>query len=130
MIEGKCHCGGVRWRFQGQVESVTACNCTVCRRYGALWAYGFEGEGVEVSGSTTAYVWGDASLGFHSCPKCGCVAYWRARQRRDDGSRRIAVNVRLAEPEAVAAVTVEQFDGLDAFARLPRNARCVSDLWF
>ena len=45
MIEGTCHCGAVRWRFSGIPESATACNCTVCRRYGALWAYDFEGEG-------------------------------------------------------------------------------------
>lgn len=42
MIEGSCHCGSVTWRFDRIPESATACNCTVCRRYGVLWAYDFE----------------------------------------------------------------------------------------
>src|SRR5262249_39749528 len=44
MIEGSCHCGAVRWTFEGVPESATACNCTACRRYGVLWAYDYEGE--------------------------------------------------------------------------------------
>jgi len=55
MIEGSCHCGAVRWTFEGQPDGATACNCTVCRRYGVLWAYDYEGEGIRVSGETTAY---------------------------------------------------------------------------
>ena len=62
MLEGSCHCGAVRWTFRGMPESVTACNCTVCRRYGVLWAYDYEGEGIHVSGPTTAYVRGSVDL--------------------------------------------------------------------
>jgi len=29
---------------QGYPESATTCNCTICRRYGVLWAYDYEGE--------------------------------------------------------------------------------------
>jgi len=101
MIEGSCHCGSVRWRFDGMPESATACNCTVCRRYGVLWAYDYEGAGVGVSGATTAYVRGVA-IEFHFCPRGGCVAYWRARQPSQEGRRRIAVNLRLTEPDAIA----------------------------
>ena len=46
MLHGTCHCGSVTWQFDGMPESVTACNCTVCRRYGTLWAYDFENEGI------------------------------------------------------------------------------------
>jgi hypothetical protein len=47
-----------------------------------------------------------------------------------DGRRRIAVNVRLAPPEAVADLPVDHFDGLDAFEDLPSDGKCVRDLWF
>lgn len=60
MIHGSCHCGAVRWQFKGMPESATACNCTVCRRYGVLWAYDFEGEGISVLGPTRVYVRGEA----------------------------------------------------------------------
>lgn len=129
MLEGSCDCGQVRWRFDGVPEGATACNCTVCRRYGVLWAYDFEGEGIHVSGPTTAYVRGHKSLGFHFCPTCGCVAYWRARQPHE-GRRRIAVNLRLAEPDAVADIPIDHFDGLGKFEDLPRDGRCVGDYWF
>ena len=129
MIEGSCHCGAVRWSFDGVPDGATACNCTVCRRYGVLWIYDFENERIKVSGATKAYVRGRA-LEFHFCPECGCVAYWRALMQGDDGRRRIAVNVRLAEPDAVAALPIDHFDGLDTFDDLPRDGKCVRDYWF
>jgi hypothetical protein len=61
MIEGSCHCGAVRWSFEGVPEAATACNCTVCRRYGTLWAYDYEAEGIKVSGPTICYCAGRAS---------------------------------------------------------------------
>jgi hypothetical protein len=130
MIEGSCHCGAVRWTFDGIPESATACNCTVCRRYGVLWAYDYAGERIRVAGPTRSYVRGSASLGFHFCPECACVAYWRANQPDKDGRRRIAVNLRLAEPEAVAAIPIDHFDGLNSFEDLPRDGRRVADMWF
>ena len=129
MIEGSCHCGAVQWRFDGVPESATACNCTVCRRYGTLWAYDYEGERIRVTGPTRSYVRGD-SIEFHFCPDCGCVVCWRALAPGKDGRRRIAVNLRLAEPEAVGAIAIEHFDGLNTFEDLPRDGRCVADMWF
>jgi hypothetical protein len=129
MIEGVCHCGSVRWSFEGVPESVTACNCTICRRYGVLWAYDFEDEGIKVSGATTVYAWRDQWLGFHFCSRCGCVSHWRQSEPGKDGRRRIAVNVRLAEPEAVAALPVDHHDGLVTHDNLPRDGRRVADMW-
>jgi hypothetical protein len=129
MVEGSCHCGAVRWRFSRVPEDATACNCTACRRYGALWAYDYEGEAIEVSGPTRAYVRGD-SLAFHFCAECGCVAYWRGLHPGEDGRRRIAVNLRLADPAQIGHVVLDHFDGLDTFTDLGRDGRCVRDLWF
>lgn len=129
MIEGSCLCGGVRWRFDGEPDGATACNCTACRRYGVLWAYDYENEGIKVSGPTQAYVRGKA-LEFHFCATCGCVAFWRGLQRDEQGRLRIAVNLRLAEPQAVAKIPIDHFDGLKTFDDLPRDGRCVADYWF
>jgi hypothetical protein len=128
-LEGSCHCGAVHWQFAGIPESATACNCTICRRYGALWAYDYEGEGIHVSGATHFYIRGD-SIEFHFCPVCGCVVWWRAIQPDDDGRRRIAVNVRLAEPGSVAQIPIRHFEGLERFEDLPQDGRCVADYWF
>ena len=129
MIKGECDCGAVKWQFQGVPDGATACNCTICRRYGVLWAYDFEGEGIRVSGPTQAYIRGEA-IEFHFCPTCGCVAYWRSREAGENGRRRIAVNLRLSEPDSVANIPIDHFDGLVTFADLPRDGRCVADYWF
>ena len=105
VIQGSCLCGAVRWQFDGEPEGATICNCTACRRYGVLWAYDYEGEGITVSGETRAYARGTA-LEFHFCPTCGCVAFWRGQRTDDTGRRRIAVNLRLAEPGDVARIPI------------------------
>ena len=128
MIKGSCHCGQVNWQLDFVPDGTTACNCTVCRRYGVLWAYDFEGKGIHVTGQTSAYLRGQ-SIEFHFCPKCGCVAFWRAQQTGQDGQRRIAVNLRLAEPDQVANIPIDHFDGLDTFDDLPRDGKCVRDVW-
>ena len=130
-LEGSCLCGSVRWRFDGDPVSVTACNCTACRRYGTLWAYDYDGERIHVSGATTAYTRaGGGSLSFNFCPTCGCVAYWRGTKVDAEGRRRIAVNVRLAEPAAVGHFPIDHFDGFDTFDDIGRDGRCVRDYWF
>ena len=115
--------------IQGMPESATGANCTVCRRYGVLWAYDFEGEGISVLGPTRVYVRGEA-IEFHFFPVCGCVAYWRSQTSRQYGRRRIAVNLRLTEPDPIAKVPIDHFDGLSTFEDLPRDGRCVADYWF
>jgi hypothetical protein len=129
MIEGSCLCGAVQWRFEGMPDGATACNCTACRRYGVLWGYDYEGEGITVSGPAQPYARGKA-LSFNFCPMCGCLAFWRALTLNEQGRRRIAVNLRLAEPEAVAKIPIDHFDGLNTFEDLPRDGRCVGDYWF
>jgi len=130
MIEGSCLCGAVRWEFDGMPESATACNCSACRRYGVLWAYDFEDEAIRVSGPTKPFIRENGVLGFHFCPECGCVAYWRSLDTGKDGRRRIAVNLRLTEPEAVSDIPIEHFDGLKTFEDLGQDGRCVKDMWF
>ena len=125
---GACHCGRVHWTLTGDPGSVTACNCTVCRRYGALWAYDYEGERITTEGETRAYVRGKTTE-FHFCPNCGCVVWWRGLQLDEDGRRRFAVNIRMAQPEAVAGLAIGHFDGLDSFEDLPPSGKQVSDMW-
>ena len=130
MITGSCHCGTVHWQFDGLPDSATACNCTICRRYGTLWAYDYVDERIRVYGPTTAYIWGAKTTGFHFCPTCGCVAYWRELEPLKSSKTRIAVNLRLADPAAVAAIPMDQFDGLTTWQDLPPTGKCVSDMWF
>lgn len=131
MLKGVCHCGNVKWTYDSPLESVTACNCTLCSRYGALWAYGHLDHGVAISGATKFYERGSKINGYHFCEICGCVAYYLAHKKDEQGRFRIAVNLRmLTDPNLVAALPIDHFDGLDKFEDLPRDHRQVKDLWF
>ncbi|MCB1694455.1 MAG: GFA family protein [Pseudomonadales bacterium] len=131
MLKGSCHCGAVHWEFDGTPDSATACNCTVCRRYGALWAYDWENEGIRTSGTTKAYVRADSGdIEFHFCPECGGLSHWRGVSAHPDGRRRTAVNLRLSDPEPVADIPIRHFEGFETFEDLPMDGRCVRDYWF
>lgn len=132
MLRGSCHCGAANWTLTGDPGSITACNCTLCRRYGALWAYDFENERVAVSGPTSTFRRvgkADPAIEIVFCPTCAGVLAWRGLRLEDDGRRRMAVNVRLAEPQDVASLAIDSFDGLNTFEDLPQDGRTVADLW-
>ncbi len=129
MLEGSCLCGAVRWTMKTAPQSATACSCTACRRYGALWAYGWEGEEITVSGQTTPYIRGE-SLSFNFCPKCGNASHWWGLTVDEQGRRRVGVNLRLTEPGPIESVPIRHFDGLEKWETLPEDGRCIKDMWF
>ena len=38
-FEVECHCGNLRLCASREPDDLTQCNCSICRRLGALWAY-------------------------------------------------------------------------------------------
>lgn len=133
MYKGQCLCGAVKWEFDVAIESVTACNCSACHRYGTLWAYGHENVDVRVIGETNFYTRPNKvpSLEFHFCGSCGCVVSWRGTKLNNEGQRRLAVNVRLIDDvKKIENLPIDHFDGFDSFDDLPKDGRCVKDMWF
>jgi hypothetical protein len=117
MIEASCHCGAVRLEIETAPDTVTSCNCSICRRYGTLCAY-YSPKQVRIippSGATDIYMWGDRMIEFHRCKACGCVAYWSSI---DPAYDRMGVNARLMEPAVLAAARVRKFDGADSWTEI------------
>ncbi len=111
MIEASCHCGAVRLEIAAAPETVTDCNCSICRRLGVLWAY-YAPRQVEIIADPDAggqYSWGKKSLAFHHCRSCGCTTHWAPLPRRDQG--RMGVNARLMDPGVLAAARIRRLDG-------------------
>ena len=109
MTEAACHCGAVRLTLPSAPTEVTECNCSICRRLGARWAY-YSPTDVKLSkaGSTQPYVWGDRMLAFHRCKSCGVTTHWQSL----DGSKdRMAINARNIDGLDWDAIRVRQFDG-------------------
>jgi len=46
MFSVECHCGNIKITANALPSSITSCNCSICNRLGALWAY-FDLENVE-----------------------------------------------------------------------------------
>ena len=131
MPKGTCHCGEVGWTLAALPKSATACNCTICRRYGALWAYGYIGHDIQTTGQTTAYLRRDSGdLGFHFCANCGCVTHYVASTADENGRNLAAVNLRMSELSPISEIPIRHFEGHDSFSALPRDGRTVKDMWF
>jgi hypothetical protein len=110
MIEASCHCGAVRIEIDTPPETVTDCNCSICRRYGVLWAY-YSPKAVRVtpeSGATDIYMWNDRWIEFHRCKACGCVTHWAPVDKSYD---RMGVNARLMDLAVLATARVRKLDG-------------------
>jgi hypothetical protein len=110
MIEASCHCGAVRFAVDAATDDVNDCNCSICRRLGALWAY-YQRPQVRFApenGPTDVYMWGDRQLEFHRCRTCGCTTHWRAA---DPARQRMGVNARLMPPEVLVTIPVFHGDG-------------------
>lgn len=112
MITATCHCGAVRIGIPNAPAAVTNCNCSVCRRYGTLWAY-FDAPEVVVEandGDLQEYETGARTLAFVRCAHCGCVTHWRPLPGRRK-SARMGVNVRMFQPELLGGFTIRFLDG-------------------
>lgn len=106
-VKTACHCGKVEIELPAEPEYVNHCNCTLCRSYGALWAY-YPLSQVKIgSGATDTYAWNGKNVDFHRCHNCGCVTHWLPRNKSRD---KVGVNVRLLDPFILDKATIERED--------------------
>ena len=108
MVDASCHCGAVHLTVAAEPETVTECSCSICRRYGVLWAY-YPPSQVTLSppaGATDIYMWDDRSREFHRCKVCGCMTHMAAA----DIGHVFGVNARMMPALDPAGVTVIQMD--------------------
>jgi hypothetical protein len=113
MITTTCHCGAVTISVPHQPETLTNCNCSICRRYGTLWAY-YTRDQVIISakpGMTAGYARGPKSIRFVRCNQCGCVTHWEpiVPERGD----RMGVNARNFEPSQLGDARLRRLDGAE-----------------
>ena len=111
MFEATCHCGNIRLSVNSPADSLTSCNCSICHRLGALWAYYSASEVIiDVGGdSSVAYEWGDKTMKYHRCCRCGCTTYYTTTE--SNGNRLVAINCRMVDPKVIESLQVKYFDG-------------------
>jgi hypothetical protein len=111
MLLGSCHCGTVVIGVSRMPRQLTDCNCSICRRYGALWAY-YTRTSVKITAAPKAidiYSWGHKNLQFCRCAGCGCVTHHQRVNIRPDS--RYGINARMFEAEVIASLRIRHLDG-------------------
>ena len=119
-LAGSCYCGAVRLEMSKRPGSVTECNCSICRRYGARWAY-FTRSTASARWSDDAvrhYSWGDHEIEFCFCRHCGCLTHYESPVKTPDS--RLAINARMMEPGDVEGIPVRYFDGADSWTYIDK----------
>lgn len=110
---GSCHCGAVRFEIDADLDHVRVCDCSICRRRGAL-NHRVDEDRFRLMTSWDAL----ASYKFHTrtatdyfCRTCGVAPFRRPRTAPEKWT----VNVRCLEGVDLGALTVERVYG----SRLP-----------
>lgn len=101
MIRGACHCGAVEIVLSAFPPTITECNCSLCRRYGVIWAYVEAEQVLDLPDAdiTEAYAWNGRHVDFLRCRNCGCITHWLPRKK---GRTSRGINARIFDPELVA----------------------------
>src|SRR5262245_60745005 len=107
--EGGCHCGRVRFRVTADLDRVTECNCSMCRKKGFLHLI-VAPEQFELTsgpGELSTYQFGTRTAKHHFCRHCGISSFYIPRSDPD----KIDVNVRCLDGVEPSTLRIFQFDG-------------------
>jgi hypothetical protein len=110
-VTATCHCGAVRVHVPRAPRTMTRCNCSICRRYGALWAYYSPGA-VRIEaprGGLAKYAWRRKVRSYFRCKRCGCVTHY-AYRRKGPGYP-MAVNATQFDPAVLRDARIRRLDG-------------------
>ena len=123
--KGSCHCDRATFELKSKpITHVMECNCSICRKTGALWTPAAEAD-LKLSGESElgVYQFGTMRAKHYFCRTCGMRPLTRPRL----DPTRWAVNVRCLDGVDLASLKVIPFDGQNweaaAKAFLERAAR-------
>ena len=110
--KGTCHCGGVEFtvRLENGLENLRRCNCSLCRRKGAIMAMAPLDALTVTRGAEllTLYTWNTGVAKHYFCKVCGIYTH---HQRRSNPAQ-FGFNVACIEGVDPFALTgVEIADG-------------------
>ena len=115
MLTLSCHCGAIHIEITQRPDYVNACNCTLCRKSGAMWGY-FDPSQVSVSGTASGYCRrdrDDPSAEIRFCPTCGATTHFvlTASAAARFGNTMMGVNMALADEAELAGLELRYPDG-------------------
>ncbi len=82
LFQGSCHCGAVKFEVRTALNPATRCNCSLCRRRGALMSAPFEEQELRIlSGedALTLYQFNTRAARHFFCKHCGIYPFHQTR---------------------------------------------------
>jgi hypothetical protein len=107
--QGSCHCGKVRFEIDADLDHVRVCDCSMCRRRGALLHRVEDNCFRLLTGQEdlTLYQWHTRNAKDYFCPTCGIQPFRRPRTAPHQWS----VNVRCLDDVEFTSIPVVHTHG-------------------
>jgi hypothetical protein len=83
VFHGSCHCGAVKFKVYTALLPATRCNCSLCRRKGALMSPTFAAGELEIlsgENSLTLYQFNTRVAKHYFCKHCGIYPFHQTRK--------------------------------------------------
>ncbi|MFC4250309.1 GFA family protein [Sinimarinibacterium flocculans] len=108
---GSCHCGGIRFEVDGDLDGAMACNCSICQRKGSLlWFVPRDRLRLLTPEDAAAtYTFNRHAIRHRFCATCGIHPFGEGTDPK--GQRMAAINVRCLDGVDLDALPVHRFDG-------------------
>ena len=118
---GSCHCGSTRFEVDLDLDHVRVCDCSLCRRRGAL-NHRVPEDALRLLTPLSAlsvYRWHTGTAKDYFCPTCGILPFRRTRQFSSREQKELgvkpfqgwAVNVRCLQDVDLASIPIVQISG-------------------
>ena len=106
---GSCHCGHITYEAEADLSAVISCNCSICRKRGALIVAADQFRLTSGGDALSDYQFNKKAIHHFFCPTCGIGAF--SRGTRPDGAPMVALNVRCLDGVDLDMLNVQKFDG-------------------
>ncbi len=107
--KGSCHCGKVRFEVDMDLDHVRVCDCSLCRKRGAL-NHRVDESCIRVLTpleDMTLYQWHTKTAKDYFCPTCGMLPFRRPRTAPEVWT----INVRCLDGVDLESIPIERVYG-------------------
>lgn len=83
LLHGSCHCGAVEFEVRAALTPAIRCNCSLCRRRGALMTPPFPADALKIlrgEDALTLYQFNTHTAKHYFCKHCGIYPFHQTRK--------------------------------------------------
>jgi hypothetical protein len=108
---GGCHCGKIAYSFEGDIDTVLDCNCSLCqKRCGLLHFIPETSFALKTPRADMgSYQFNKHKLTQHFCTVCGIAPFTEGVDPK--GNKMVAINVRSVDGVDPQALDIKHYDG-------------------